>query len=359
MFDIITIGSATRDVFLESQDFRDVRSYKFQGGVGECLSLGSKNEVDKIFFTTGGGATNAAVTFARLGLKAACVARVGDDNAGSEIIKVLREEGVDIRFIQKDPDDNTAYSTLLMHGPGERTILVYRGASMKLGFGPKSLNFDILSRSRWFYITSLGGRLDLIRQIWLFARQQKIKIAWNPGGEELRLGLKKLQPFIKQCRVFNVNREEAVRLTNCEWQDKACFTGNLCNLAQTVLITDGKRGAYCFYNEPELQRTLQSRRFGRDEGRRFGFMELFVPSLGTKALNTTGAGDAFGSGFVAGVEIGSRQKRDPISVIRFALGLAILNADSVIREMGAKTGILKKLPVKKEFAKVKITSLKS
>jgi ribokinase len=394
MFDVITIGSATRDVFLESRDFLDVKSREFPGGVGECLTLGSKNEVQKIFLSTGGGATNAAITFARLGLKTAVVARVGNDDAALEISKVLENEGVDTKFIQRDRG-NSAYSTLLMHGPGERTVLVYRGPSNKIQLSRFRLDNLAKIGTKWLYVTSLGGRMDLVRQIWSIARRQKIKIAWNPGGEELKFGLAKLLPFIKQCEVFNINREEAVKLTGCDWDNLKCALQALCDTAKIVLVTDGKRGAYCCVREPELRRTLQ-----RSERRKFGLVKLFAKSLGTKPRNTTGAGDAFGSGFVAGLILSARSLRgvsrqdggrrgnlyktifpepvegrgsekrlvpEPVEGlssyhlelvegrrIEYALKLAILNADSVIRQMGAKTGILKRLPGKKFLARVKV-----
>src|SRR3989338_9119257 len=83
MFDIITIGSATRDVFLKMAAkwlHKDGNS----GEMAESLPLGSKIEVEKIFLTTGGGGTNSAVTFARQGFQTACVGVVGDDLNGLE-----------------------------------------------------------------------------------------------------------------------------------------------------------------------------------------------------------------------------------------------------------------------------------
>jgi len=80
--DVITIGTATRDCFLQSPDFKVIRSSRFVTGQAECFALGSKIEVPFIIFTTGGGAANAAVTFARQGLKAGCLAKIGKDLAG-------------------------------------------------------------------------------------------------------------------------------------------------------------------------------------------------------------------------------------------------------------------------------------
>lgn len=325
MYDIITIGAATRDVFLESKDFKFIKSGEFVGGVGECLALGSKNEVTEIFFSTGGGATNAAVTFARLGLKVAVIGRVGRDSAGDEVSAVLKKEGVETKFIQRDQWRNTAYSTLLIYGGGERTVLIYRGPANEIELPERVLN---KIKTKWFYVTSLGGRIDLLRVFWNYAKKNKIKIAWNPGGEELKLGLGKLLPFIEQCEVFNVNREEATKVTGCDWKDQNCLFTNLCGILPIAIITDGSRGAYGCVAKRQI---------------------WYTPTLGTKPKNTTGAGDAFGSGFVAGLI----KKND----IDFALRLGTLNADSVIREMGAKTGILKKLPGPKELSKVKIEKL--
>ncbi|MBI2099491.1 carbohydrate kinase family protein [Candidatus Uhrbacteria bacterium] len=322
MYDIITIGAATKDVFLESGSFKFIKSPEFAGGTGECLSFGSKNEVRNIFFSTGGGATNAAVTFSRLGLSVAALTRVGRDSFGDDIIAALKNDNVSVKLIQRDPALKTAYSTLLMQGPGERTVLVYRGSSAKIN--ARELR---QVRTKWIYVTSLGGQIDLLRKIWSWARKNKVKIAWNPGGEELKSGLEKLLPFIKQCEVFNVNREEAARVTGCGWRDRECLFANLCGKATYVLITDGERGAYCC-----------------GAGERF-----FASSLGTKPKNTTGAGDAFGSAFVAGLILRNS--------VDFALRLAILNADSVIRQMGAKTGILKKLPSKAVLSKIEIKKL--
>ena len=82
MFDVITIGSATRDVFLASKGFKVKRDKSSVTDVDLVLPLGSKIEVENIIFETGGGATNAAVTFTRQGLKTAAIARLGEDPGG-------------------------------------------------------------------------------------------------------------------------------------------------------------------------------------------------------------------------------------------------------------------------------------
>lgn len=314
---IITIGSATLDVYLLSKAFKLVKSKRFLTGMGSCLTLGSKNAVADIFVDTGGGATNAAVTFANLGISVSCLTRVGDDLFGREVQRVLKEKKVKMDLLQIDKTRPTSYSTLLMISSGQRSILAYRGASNFIEM-PEKVSAD------WFYITSLGGNLKLLDKIFDFAAKNKIKIAWNPGSGELKLGLEKLQKYIARAAVFNVNREEAAQLCRVKYEEMNVMIKKLSGVASHVVITDGGAGAFVLYNN-EL---------------------WFAASLGTKPVSTTGAGDAFGSGFCAGLAL----KHD----VDYALRLAILNSDGVIREMGAKNGLLEKLPSEEDLKKVKI-----
>jgi sugar/nucleoside kinase (ribokinase family) len=114
-------------VFLVSDQFKMIRSPKFETGIGECVALGTKIDVDQIVHTTGGGATNAAVTFARLGFTTAAVCRVGEDKAGEEIVWDLEGDGVDTSLVKKIAGGQTGYSTLLTAPSGERSVLVYLG----------------------------------------------------------------------------------------------------------------------------------------------------------------------------------------------------------------------------------------
>lgn len=315
---IITIGSATLDVYLKSEAFKEIKSEKFLTGIGECLALGSKNEVKEIFVDTGGGGTNCAVTFANLGIKTSVMTRVGEDLFGKEALKVLRERKVSTDLVQIDKNNQTSYSTLLLMGTGHRSILVYRGASNHLQFSKKKLIAD------WFYITSLGGNLKLLGEVLGYAKKNKIKAMYNPGSKELKQGLEKLKKYFKKLVVLNLNREEAAVLCNTKYEKMNVMIKKLNGLAPYVVITDGPAGAFTLHNNHLW----------------------FAPSLKTKPVNTTGAGDAFGAGFCAGLA-----KKDDLD---YALRLGILNSDGVIKKMGAKNGLLEKIPKKAQLRKVKI-----
>ena len=131
MLDVITIGSATRDVFFKSEDFETRKHADSPTGIEQCFPLGSKIAIKELVFTTGGGATNTAVTFTRQGLKTGCVSMVGNDFNGKEIIKELKQERVK-SFVTVHKDDLTAYSVILVHPNAERTILSYKGEGQHL-----------------------------------------------------------------------------------------------------------------------------------------------------------------------------------------------------------------------------------
>lgn len=329
-FDILTIGSATQDVFLRSSALEEHHDDEAPDGIAACFLMGSKMPIEELTFATGGGATNAAVTFGRRGFRTACLTRVGKDEVGRHVLADLKREKVDVSFIQHDAKAKTAYSVILLSGAGHRAIFNHRGASRNLdlkGF-PWNHWTKKIGRGKianWIYLTTLGEDMRALKDVFTHTARSRTKIAWNPGNKELERGLKTLAPFIKQTDVFSLNREEAATLAHIEPQDTKAILKALGDLPRAAfLLTDGQHGAYVRANRKTL----------------------FAPALAAKRVNATGAGDAFGSGFVASWI----KKQDS----RTALAAALLNATGVITHMGAKAGILKRAPNERELKRVKI-----
>jgi ribokinase len=316
MYDVVTIGTATRDVFLQSNLFKVLRDpvhlqkIGFKTGEAECFALGSKIEVGEPVFSLGGGAANAAVTFARQGLKTAALIRVGDDETGELIIKSLKKEKV-TPLVVKDKKEKTAYSTILLTPGGERTILVYRGASTD--FKRKEIPFSKL-RARWAYIAPGAITPTMLKEIFSHFKRTGAKIAINPSKHYLENGGRLIKPLLKDADVFIVNREEASYLTGVDYSDPRRIFKKLDEFIKgTVVMTDGPKGAYV------------------SDGEYFYQAKTFKEK---KLVDRTGAGDAFGSGFVTGLI----QKKDVLRALR----LASANATAVVEAVGAEAGILKK-----------------
>ncbi|OGY22920.1 MAG: hypothetical protein A2172_03225 [Candidatus Woykebacteria bacterium RBG_13_40_15] len=326
MFDVITVGSATRDVFLKSKEFKPKRDRSSPTGFNLPLPLGSKLNVEELIFETGGGATNTAVTFARQKLNTACICRVGDDPGGKAVAESLEKDGVSTEFVIKDRENYTGYSIILVVKNGERTILVFRGASgdfCEEDF-PKSLD------SKWLVITSLGGNIKLLNSLVKEAKEKGTKVALIPGGGELESGLRVLRPIFAKADVVIMNREEASELTGISFDDKEKLTHRTCLLAAGIgVVTDGENGATAC------------------DGNYF----YHIGTHSNSAVDRTGAGDAFASGFIVGLI--------KYENIEGALELAIDNSSSVVSFFGAKKGILRlgerpfreKLPISKQKVK--------
>ncbi|MBI2427105.1 MAG: carbohydrate kinase family protein [Candidatus Kerfeldbacteria bacterium] len=313
MYDIITIGSAVQDIFLQSKDFLVMKSPKFKTGLGECFSYGSKIEIKDLRVDIGGGATNASVTFANLGFKAGVFSYVGNDLEGQYIINGMAEYGVETRLLRVHPKLQTGRSIILMTASGDRTVLTYRGASGE--FSARHIH-ESTFQTKWIYLTSVGGNLSFIRSLLQFARAHEIRVAWNPGSEELAAGLKKLGSLMRNVDVVILNTEEAAALASCSVTNVKTMLRVLEKYPRVaVTISASKKGAYV-----------------ASDGRR-----VFAKAIASvKVVNTTGAGDAFGSGFVAGLML----KNDA----EYAIRVAMANSQTVIQKMGAKNGLLEHLP---------------
>lgn len=284
-FDVVTFGSAFVDVYLGSSEFKKV-------GAALCEVYGGKIDLSDLVITTGGGATNTAVGFERLGLQTAAVCGVGRDHWGLFVRQELKREGVSPLYIQQ-AEAPTSYSTILVAPDGGRTALVYRGASNQLS--GRQVDWDKLD-PKWFYVSSLGGNFNLLAQIIRRAQKGRIKVAFNPGSREIR-AREKLKPFFPYLEVLLVNRTEFEVL------------GKVAGPAM-IAVTNGRQGA------------------GLITGKKM----IKAAAVKVKTREETGAGDAFASGFITGLVNGLKPET--------ALAMGLINGAAVTREFGPKAGLL-------------------
>src|SRR5512135_1025653 len=99
---VLCIGGATQDVFIRSRALEEHHDDLSPDGIAACFLMGSKMSIDELTFATGGGATNAAVTFAHFGLPTACICRVGEDMIGEQLVDDLADNNIDTRYVQYD-----------------------------------------------------------------------------------------------------------------------------------------------------------------------------------------------------------------------------------------------------------------
>lgn len=299
---MLSIGAAVQDVFLQGKIFKPKKE---DGELVEEFVLGTKNNIEGVTFSTGGGATNASVTFARLGMNSWFMGSLGDDVAAEMVRHDLRKESVNTSLIWEAKDQGTGYSTLLLAPNGERTILTYRGASSDFSITSakfKSVNPD------WIYISSLSGDIEALEAIVEYVKKRKIKIAINPGKGELKQGarFRKLLPHFD---ILSLNKQELEMLMGTA--DLNTLMAKVNKDVEYVVVTDGPKGSYVV---------------DRNNLYKSG-MYKDVP-----VIDRTGAGDSFCSGFVAMIARGESVEK--------AITYGSANSTSVVGKIGAKAGIL-------------------
>lgn len=303
MYDVLSIGSATLDVFLRCND---TLLQELDGHRQFIFRAGSKTEVTESMFETGGGGTNTATTFTRQQLRTGVIAKTGNDFPSEKIIARLKEEGIDTTHLIQSPTDATDFSTIIWK-PKEGSLIFVNRGRRKLEVS--DIPWESLQTS-WVYITSVEGNMDIVSSCEKIP--SKPHIAWNPGKRELAS-----QELVKKTAhavtVFIVNKPEMQALLNIGTDSLEEIMKSAETLPSEYLImTDGHRGSYI-----------------RHEG-----TWLHAGVFETERIEATGAGDAFGSGFVAGLIHGYS--------IEQCVKLASANAASVVRSPSAKQGILTK-----------------
>jgi len=303
---IVTIGSATQDIYMLDRD--DFEGCEMEEGLSIFgkMAIGSKVDIDKVAFAVGGSGTNTATTFARYGHETIFMGNISHDAAGEAVLECLDQENIDSSYVEF-VDGHTGCSVVLVDvRHAERTMLTYRGASSSF----HNLNPDDLETIQpdWVYVSSLRGDMETLLKFFEKAHALGAKIMFNPGEKEIHQ-LKKLIGLLSLVDVLLVNKEEAAQIVpGVLLVELASRLNNYCPI---VLITDGIMGALAT---------------NRTQTYRLGVYEQ-------KALrDRTGAGDAFGSGFLARWAAGAS--------FEDALRFAAANASKVTQHYGAKAGII-------------------
>lgn len=305
MFDVITVGSATVDVFISSKSKSIDLLWK--GKKEEvCFPVGAKILLDYLHMDTGGGGTNTAVAFSRLGLKTGWVGKIGTDmNSRHVLDQIKKEKVVFLGKIQKG--GSTGYSVILTGKGKDRVILAYKGINDRLKAG--EVKFSRL-KTKWFYMGSmLGESFKTAEKIAQFAKKKNIPLAFNPSPYVARMGFKKLKKIIDACHLLVLNKEEAQAIAHSK-KDIDFLLKKLQRHVPLVVITDGKRGAFAYNG-----------------------IEKYTLKVGPqKIVEATGTGDSFASGVLAGIILGFD--------IETSMRLAYANGVSVLGHVGAKEKLL-------------------
>ncbi len=315
---ILCIGSSSKDIFFPTdkgiildtpEDITSQKKFAFE--------LGAKYQIDDRFEALGGCAANVSVGLSRLGIEAACFTKTGDDMLGEWIKRELEKEKVDTDLIQIEKNCKSDLSAIIVNSrSGERTIFFNRDANEKLEVFPEEIK-----ETDWIFVSALNGEwgknLDKIADL---IHSQGIKLAFNPGQRNIKDNPQKIIEIIGKCDVLLLNKDEAIEIIRSKKQeesdkqlnDEVFLVRKLREMgSKTVALTDGLRGSWLFD--------------GKDL--------FYIKATSDKPIDTTGAGDAFTSAFLAGCLKGKSAEE--------SLKWGAVNGGNVVKFYGAIEGLLK------------------
>ncbi len=294
---------------METQESVVVEDDDFATGKGVCFSLGSKIKAEKIYFTSGGGGTNAAVTFAKQEYNVAYAGKIGKDSAGKSIMDDLHHYGVDTRFVSFTDEKPTNHSIILDVPEVDRTIFVYRGASDM--YSEEDVFWEDM-KSSWIYLAPFSSSSEMfVSRLVNHASYTGAKIMANPSKTQLQN--EKIKELMKKVNVLLLNMEEASLMTGVPYGEEEEIARKAASFStEVVLITQGVRGVTAY-----------------SKGVFYRGRPVFPD-----AVDRTGAGDSFGSGFL------SEFMRS--GDIGKSIQLGIANSTACLQKRGAKHGLLGK-----------------
>lgn len=311
----ISIGGATYDLF--------VRTGTELGSSDKMLHLplGGKIRVKQVVEACGGGASNTSVGLRRLGCAASFSGVVGDDQWGGRLLQNLEREGVDVRGATVVENETTSFSLILNVESGERVILY--AAATNAHLQDPTFDREKASQVDWIYLNHLHEESCEIQDdlIAMLTKHPKMGLTWNPGGPQLKEGMhaKDNKQLLSQTDLLLLNKEEALAFTGEATADDAiralCAAG-----AAAVCISDGARGAIA------------------SDGKTIHRCPVINDALVT---DTTGAGDAFGTGMTWALLRGFD--------LPTALRAGTINATSVLAAIGAQAGLLTDIEMQKKL----------
>jgi ribokinase len=258
-FDILVVGDANPDLVLRG----DVRP---RFGQAEQLLTAAD-------LVLGGSAGITAAGCARLGLRTALLAAVGDDVFGAVTREHLASRGVRL-LAAKSADQPTGLSVILSE-PDNRAILTLPGTIPALR--PEDVTDDLLRAARHVHVSSLylqpalaGGLAEVFARARGLGRTTSLDTNWDPAERWASIA-----EILAHTDVFLPNVTELLAITGESTPDTAA--AQLVAAGTTVVMKDGARGGRAWWPGGSCA----------------------APGLAVDVADTTGAGDSFNAGFLA------------------------------------------------------------
>lgn len=278
-FDVAVFGLIVADLIATPMDLR------------RPPAPGGLVQLDSLTLTTGGNVCNTGIALHKLGCRVAACGLVGDDVLGKALRESLQQSGMDVSAIRCDPRRQTSATVVAVEPGGERCFFHTPGVTPLLDAAAFRSCFDTFTRARWLQVGYFGLLPTLTADLptvldELRGRAPHLKIALdtvNPPADA-----KLLPPILAHLDLFAPSRPEAMQLTGLtDPREMASHFREQMPDGAVVAIKLDADGCYVESND--------------ESG--------FVPAYPIKVIDTTGAGDTWFAGLLAGLVHGLSLER--------------------------------------------------
>ena len=268
--DCVVCGSCTADILV-----RPV-------ALGEPVGLGRLHRVEPIEVTTGGLASNAGIAMAKLGLKVAMLSYTGEDDWSRIMRAQYKRYSIDTSHLFTHPTLPSSSTVVMTDPSGERSFAHYQGAPKDLSREIIMSNLDFLAKSRVFligYYSLLPNIQDDLPKIFEAIRETGCKTAMDAAGTGGDLS--PLDRILPHLDFYVPSYEEAKHQTKASDPRQIIETFRQCGATGMLGVKLGDQGALLQTGDGE-------------------FIEVPAVKPPGPVVDTTGAGDSFYAGLIAG-----------------------------------------------------------
>ena len=245
---------------------------------GQGISL-----IDEIRITAAGTSAGTSVDLAKLGCSVTAVGALGNDEMGNILIGILNRYGVNTKYLSRKDGVQTSGSILPIRPNGERPALHVMGSNAVFSF--EDVPQDIVAKADFvhiggFYLMPKFDGPDTVKALEL-AKEHGAVTTMDILGIKQDGMAEKILPCMPYLDYFMPNLEEAAMITGLTDPDEMCKYF-LNAGAKNVVLKMGERGSLIVSSTGERIR---------------------VPAFKVKLVDTTGCGDAWSAGFIAGLSL--------------------------------------------------------
>lgn len=336
---VLTIGNAVRDLFLQydtscTKQFCAIDEQPFIG-----FAEGTKIEITQLDQYLGGGAANSAASFSRLGFDSSIACKIGNDKDGDFIISCLQQQHVNTKYVITAQNGLTGTSIIIPCSSGNRAVLVYRGTNTTMTF--QEISQEALNTADIFYVTSLSGESSqTLNPIAGYAQNHNKMLAVNPGSNQIIHHQESLISSLSHISILILNTREACTLLSGILKTEYYVQKNKYPMNSPELLSSRHTREKNIFDMQTFIKTIHAlgpHIIAVTNGKEGVYVSdrktlYFHPSIATTPVSTVGAGDAFGSTFVAFLALDYPLHR--------ALQAGLIQSSSVIQHQGSQTGLI-------------------